>query len=77
MMKKTQLQTKPYKLFRIFDDMGVMKKFMSLFLVLIVGMVFAGCTFKAELDSRVVSGYSGHGSAYTPVLSQCGNDDAR
>ncbi len=57
--------------------MGVMKKFMSLFLVLIVGMVFAGCTFKAELDSRVVSGYSGHGSAYTPVLSQCSNDDAR
>jgi hypothetical protein len=77
MTKKTQIQMSLYKFFKISDDVSAMKRFTTILLALTVGMLFAGCTFKAELDSRVVSGYSGHGSAYTPVLSECGNDDAR
>lgn len=77
MMKKAAILGNSYKFFKFFDDIKPMKKFTTIFLTVAIGMLFAGCTFKAELDSRVVSGHSAQGSAYTPVLSECGNDDSR
>ncbi len=41
------------------------------------GIFFAGCTFKADLDSRLVRGHSSdssYGSAYIPVLDECANE---
>jgi hypothetical protein len=72
-----KIQMNLHKLFKPFADLNGMKSLKTLLITLAVGMLFAGCTFKAELESRVVSGYSHTGSAYTPVLSECGNDDSR
>ncbi len=60
------------------DDIGKMKKHnilkLASFLV-VIGIFFAGCSFKAEIDSRLVAGSSyGGGSAYTPVLDGCANE---
>ncbi len=76
-MMKTKIQMNLHKLFKPFVDLNGMKSLKTLLIAFAVGMLFAGCTFKAELDSRVVAGSSHSGSAYTPVLSECGNDDAR
>ncbi len=43
-------------------------------IVLCIGMFFAGCSFKAEIDSRLINGHQSGGSAYTPVLDGCANE---
>ncbi len=48
------------------DDIGNMKKAGVLkiaCIVLCIGMFFAGCTFKAELESRLISGHASESGA--------------
>lgn len=69
-----------YKVLNFFDDIRRMRKINTIklvFTISIVGIFFAGCTFKAELDSKLMNGGSssyGTGSAYTPVLDGCVNE---
>jgi hypothetical protein len=77
-MVKPQMNS--YKVLSFFDDIRRMKKINTIKLVLatlFIGMFFAGCSFKAELDSKLVNGGStgyGSSSAYTPVLDGCVNE---
>ncbi len=58
------------------DDMNTMKKKSQLKLLLLiigVGMLFAGCTFKAEVGTSLF-GSSSKGGAYATSLSSCGSE---
>jgi hypothetical protein len=69
-----------YKVLNFFDDIRRMRKINTIklaFTIFIIGIFFAGCSFKAEIDSRLVSGSPagyGNSSAYTPVLDGCVNE---
>lgn len=44
-------------------------------IVLYIGMFFAGCSFKAEIDTRLTNGHQSGGSDYTAVLDGCANEN--
>jgi hypothetical protein len=58
------------------DDMKTMKKNGQLKLLLLaisIGMLFAGCTFKAEVGTSLF-GNSSQSAGYSTGLSSCGGE---